>query len=561
MREWARILVRTAVTVAVLSAAYLAVAWWAGRQLPAALVVEGVSVGGMTTERAAERLSVELAAKAKSTIRVDLAGSDVSLVVDPALAGLALDIPGTLAGLDGFTLEPGVIWSRLSGRVERTVEVRVDRARLTDYVTAKARDIESAPVEGSVSFADGKVVATPAKDGLAVNVDDAVRKVEQAWPRVESVTAQTTVTEPKVSQEKVEAAVRSFAAPAMSAPITIVVGDKVTPVTPQQYSGALSMAPDASGTLAPVVDAEALRGVAAAATNALVQPAKDASIVLEGGVPVVRPSVDGVAVDTAPAADLLVKAMTSAERRVTLSTTPAKPGFTTEAAQALGVKEVIATFDSRFPYNPSRTANLVTASQTINGTLIRPGEVFSLNKVLGERTEAKGYREGYVIENGRLVKGTGGGVSQISTVIYNLAWFSGVALTEHHAHSFYISRYPEGREATVYWPTVDNKFTNNSPYGMLIQMWVSDNQVHGRVWSTKVYAVDSVKGPRTNVRPGKVIVDNSTTCVPQPEMVPGFDVTVQRVFRKDGAVVKTESYTTKYDPEDRVTCTNPNHKT
>ena len=64
------------------------------------------------------------------------------------------------------------------------------------------------------------------------------------------------------------------------------------------------MAPDASGTLAPVVDAEALRGVAAAATNALVQPAKDASIVLEGGVPVVRPSVDGVAVDTAPAADL-----------------------------------------------------------------------------------------------------------------------------------------------------------------------------------------------------------------------------------------------------------------
>jgi hypothetical protein len=108
---------------------------------------------------------------------------------------------------------------------------------------------------------------------------------------------------------------------------------------------------------------------------------------------------------------------------------------------------------------------------------------------------------------------------------------------------------------------VDNKFTNNSPYGMLIQMWVSDNQVHGRVWSTKVYAVDSVKGPRTNLRPGKVIVDNSTTCVPQPEMVPGFDVTVQRVFRKDGAVVKTESYTTKYDPEDRVTCTNPNHKT
>jgi vancomycin resistance protein YoaR len=315
------------------------------------------------------------------------------------------------------------------------------------------------------------------------------------------------------------------------------------------------MVPDATGALAPVVDTEALRGVVVSATSGFVVPAQNASIVLEGGAPVVRPSVAGVAVDTTPAADLLVKAMTAPDRRMALSLVPAAPALTTEAAQALGVKELVATFDSTFPNNPDRTVNLTTAANTINGTLIKPGEVFSLNGILGERTAAKGYREAGMILNGRLVKATGGGVSQISTVIYNLAWFSGVALTEHQAHSFYISRYPAGREATVNWPTIDNKWTNTTPYGMLVQMWVSGSQVHGRMWSTKVYDVEAIEGPRTNPRPGKVIRDSSAGCVPQSSIVAGFDITVKRVIRKAGAVVKTESYTTKYDAEDQVICT------
>jgi vancomycin resistance protein YoaR len=151
-------------------------------------------------------------------------------------------------------------------------------------------------------------------------------------------------------------------------------------------------------------------------------------------------------------------------------------------------------------------------------------------------------------------------VSQVSTVVYNLAWFSGATLVEHTAHAFYISRYPEGREATVYWPGIDNRFTNSTPHGMLIQMWVADSQVHGRIWSTKTYDVDAVKGPRTNLRPGETITDDSVGCVSQPDMVPGFDVTVTRVIKQDGAEVKREEYTTRYRPEDRVVCTNPNHQ-
>jgi vancomycin resistance protein YoaR len=555
VREWGRILARSMIAIVVLAGAYLAVAWWTGRAVPAALVVEGVSVGGMTTEQATERLQAEFAAKVKAPIRVDLAGTNSSFSLEPATAGLTLDLPGTLAGLSGFTVDPSVIWNRLSGRPERPLLVHVDQNRLSEALTAQAVKVQSAPVDGTVSFVGGKVVTTPAHNGLALHVDDAARKITQAWPRVQSVTADATVTEPKVTQAKLDAAVRTFATPAMSGPVTIVIGDKTAVVTPEQYAGALSMVPDATGALAPVVDTEALRGVVVSATSGFVVPAQNASIVLEGGAPVVRPSVAGVAVDTTPAADLLVKAMTAPDRRMALSLVPAAPALTTEAAQALGVKELVATFDSTFPNNPDRTVNLTTAANTINGTLIKPGEVFSLNGILGERTAAKGYREAGMILNGRLVKATGGGVSQISTVIYNLAWFSGVALTEHQAHSFYISRYPAGREATVNWPTIDNKWTNTTPYGMLVQMWVSGSQVHGRMWSTKVYDVEAIEGPRTNPRPGKVIRDSSAGCVPQSSIVAGFDITVKRVIRKAGAVVKTESYTTKYDAEDQVICT------
>ena len=555
MREWGRILARSMIAIVVLAGAYLAVAWWTGRAVPAALVVEGVSVGGMTTEQATERLQAEFAAKVKAPIRVDLAGTNSSFSLEPATAGLTLDLPGTLAGLSGFTVDPSVIWNRLSGRPERPLLVHVDQNRLSEALTAQAVKVQSAPVDGTVSFVGGKVVTTPAHNGLALHVDDAARKITQAWPRVQSVTADATVTEPKVTQAKLDAAVRTFATPAMSGPVTIVIGDKTAVVTPEQYAGALSMVPDATGALAPVVDAEALRGVVVSATSGFVVPAQNASIVLEGGAPVVRPSVAGVAVDTTPAADLLVKAMTAPDRRLALSLVPAAPALTTEAAQALGVKELVATFDSTFPNNPDRTVNLTTAANTINGTLIKPGEVFSLNGILGERTAAKGYREAGMILNGRLVKATGGGVSQISTVIYNLAWFSGVALTEHQAHSFYISRYPAGREATVNWPTIDNKWTNTTPYGMLVQMWVSGSQVHGRMWSTKVYDVEAIEGPRTNPRPGKVIRDSSAGCVPQSSIVAGFDITVKRVIRKAGAVVKTESYTTTYDAEDQIICT------
>jgi vancomycin resistance protein YoaR len=233
-----------------------------------------------------------------------------------------------------------------------------------------------------------------------------------------------------------------------------------------------------------------------------------------------------------------------------------QPRLTTAQAEKIKPKEVISTFSTQFPYNPPRTENITIAARTLNGTFVAPGQTFSLNGVLGQRTAAKGYNSAPVIVNGRLTKDFGGGISQLSTTLFNAIFFSGARIEEHHPHSFYISRYPEGREATISWPDVDNRFTNDTGYGILIQAFVSGNSVTVTFHGTKVWDIEAAKGPRRNVVQPKNIVDDRPTCVPQTP-TPGFDVTVTRIFKKAGKVVKTSSFNTHYIPEDNVRCTHP----
>jgi vancomycin resistance protein YoaR len=169
---------------------------------------------------------------------------------------------------------------------------------------------------------------------------------------------------------------------------------------------------------------------------------------------------------------------------------------------------------------------------------------------------AKGYRKAPVIYAGRLVSDYGGGVSQVSTTTFNAAFFGGVRVNEHTAHSFYIARYPEGREATVSWPDVDQKWTNDTGFGILIQAHVQGANITVTLWGTKTRDIEAVKGPRRNVVRPKVIVDAHSGCVPQLP-TPGFDVTVTQIFKKSGAQVKTVLFNTHYIPEDNVTCTPP----
>ena len=127
-------------------------------------------------------------------------------------------------------------------------------------------------------------------------------------------------------------------------------------------------------------------------------------------------------------------ALTSPERAATIPVTVSQPKYTTEKAKATLPKGLISTFTTYFPANGGgRVTNIRLAARTLNGTYVPPGGTFSLNGVLGQRTPEKGYDKGGVISNGRLSENYGGGISQVSTTLFNAAFFAGIAVRGVHA--------------------------------------------------------------------------------------------------------------------------------
>ena len=556
MRDSGSAALRLVIALVVLAGAYLGAAWFLGQHVPANTTVAGVPIGGMTPVRAESTLRRALGDRGEQP--VVLKSGDRSVQLAPARAGLSLDLGGTVAGLSGFSLAPADLWDHLTGGSDEPLRTSVDRGALEAALRGAGPQLGTTAVEGGITFRGGKVAVVEPVAGAALAVERTATTVADRWPAAGPIQATLDVTPPKVSAEEVTRANAEFATPAMSGPVTVAVGDRKFTVAPAAFAPALSMRPDASGRLAPLVDDAKLVAVVhqAAAAAGLESKPRDAKITFSGTKAVVVPSAAGATLDDASIVSTFVPALTSPSRTATVAGKVVQPKLTTAQAEKIKPKEVISTFTTQFPYNPPRTENITIAARTLNGTFVAPGQTFSLNGVLGQRTAAKGYNSAPVIVDGRLTKDFGGGISQLSTTLFNAIFFSGARIEEHHPHSFYISRYPEGREATISWPDVDNRFTNDTGYGILIQALVSGNSVTVTFHGTKVWDVEATKGPRRNVVQPRNIVDDRSTCVPQTP-TPGFDVSVTRIFKKAGKQVKTSGFNTHYIPEDNVRCTHP----
>jgi vancomycin resistance protein YoaR len=176
--------------------------------------------------------------------------------------------------------------------------------------------------------------------------------------------------------------------------------------------------------------------------------------------------------------------------------------------------------------------------------------------MVGRRDRARGFVEAPQILRGQFVKDVGGGVSQFATTMFNAVFFSGMKDIEHHPHSYYISRYPPGREATVSFPQPDLKWQNDSPDGVLVKTSYTQRSITVTFWGTKRYEIESVTGERTRIKPfGKEYVDRDD-CTPASG-AEGFDIVVTRVFKKNGVVIRREPFKTRYLPEPNFICGPP----
>jgi len=159
----------------------------------------------------------------------------------------------------------------------------------------------------------------------------------------------------------------------------------------------------------------------------------------------------------------------------------------------LGISELIGEFTTEHPADEDRVINIQRMADIVRGAVIEPGDTFSLNSYVGERTTAKGFVPAGVIYDGVFDEDVGGGVSQFATTLFNASFFGGLDFVEYQPHSIYIDRYPFGREATVNWPTVDLRIRNPSDFPVLIWTEYTPTTI-----TVKLFGTATVSGAQTD---------------------------------------------------------------
>lgn len=554
--------------VAVLAAGLYGVGYAvAGDKMPKNATIASIAVGGLTPSQAQTKLETEYAAIATKPIEVALDSEQKkTLSVDPAEAGLMVDYPATIAQAGGGrSFHPAAIWRVLTGGSKTEPVVTVDQAKLAAAVADLAGQLDSKPIDATVTYAKGKVAKTPGSSGIVVEQDEAAQAIRAAYlgETQTAVFLPAEVTEPAITGAEADEFVKNVATATVSGPVTVKVGDAGSlAVSPAMLTEALTVT-TTDGALGQALDpARLLKGAESEVKKLTLKKPKNATVKLVDGKPTVIDAVRGTGVAAADLAKAVEAVLTrpAAERTVSVAPSGQDAKFGTEDAKKLGIKQVIGEFTTQFPYAPYRNTNIGRAAQLINGTVLKPGETFSLNKIVGERTYANGFVDGNIISGGQFKLEPGGGVSQSATTTYNAMFFAGLEDIEHKPHSLFIDRYPAGREATVAWPTVDLRFKNNTKYGVLVQANVKKGSpgvpgsITVKMWSTKTWdKVTSSKLRRSNFTSGRDVTATGPKCQPMSP-VAGFDVNYERLFHKDGKVAKREKFHWRYNPTDHVTC-------
>jgi vancomycin resistance protein YoaR len=450
-----------------------------------------------------------------------------------------------------------VLWGRIFGLGAVEPRSDVNKAALRDALEKAGSELNVAPVEGAITFAGATPEVTDPVPGTSVDVSAAVDSVARTWLTAERpLELPTKETAPTVGADAVDKALTDLAQPLVSAPVTVSVEGTLAELSPEQLAANATFVAHGDA-LDLELDGQGLAEAVAEVNPAIEVAGEDAKIVLQGGKPTIIPSTTGKGLEPDQLAEAVRKAGTSGDRTAEVALVVAEPEFTTADAEALGVKEVIADFSTPMPYDPVRTTNLKVGAQKVTGVLVKPGEEFSLLDVIGPISAANGYVSSGVVEDGFVSTAVGGGLSQLSTNMFNVGYLAGMDDVTHTPHSRWFERYPAGREATLWEPSTDMIWRNNTDYGVLVQSWVTGDRVHSRLWGTKVWDVKTTTSDKYNIVQPKTVYNPSPECTPESGGNPGFTVTVNRQRFKDGALHDDKSLTWTYNPWNKVVCGEP----
>ena len=533
------------------------------QQLADGTEVAGVDVGGLTQPEAVAKLN-SLYAKVREDRVTFVAGEERfsyaanQLGVEPDWRGA---VTAAARAGDGFGPIRGFrrIHTRFFG-AEVLPRVGVSDAALEFALDKIAERTDRAPRSAALVRRGLRIVVVSDRSGRRLEREPAARLVVRSLGSLERPSDATAlpvaVTMPPVTAPML-AAVARRARLAVSAPVLLRGKTRSWRLPRWRMAQLLSLPRGGSRRLAlagPRADA-----YFRALSERVGRPPRDAGFVVYGDLVKVVPSRNGTELDVPRTSRALLRAATSRANRVAqVSIAVAKPDITTREAVAMGIDTRMASYKTYNAGTWDRITNLRLGVTLLDGTLVAPGGTFSLNEAIGERTEERGFRKAPVIIGTRYEEEVGGGTSQVATTVFNAAWEAGLRITERNPHSLYIDRYPLGRDATVYWPSLDLKFVNDTDNWVLVKGFPESDGISVSIYGGERRRVESSEGEMTvtGTPPVKRVKDPTLpvgqTVVDEYGSSPSRTTVTRTIYGPDGKLISEETWNTSYKGETKV---------
>lgn len=521
-------------------------------KIPRAVSVNGVDISAMDRTAAVEKLEDELAGV--ETEPVTVTSGDLHTDLIPAESGLALDNQRAVDNIEEPSLNPFTrLYSFFRSTRDIPVETNVDETQLQPALERVKKDLSTDPVDGMLELNKGELKVTDPKLGQTVDAGSLHNAVTDNWLASEGVDVDPEEVEPAINDAAIEAMRTGDAAKALDNPITLKAKNNVTATLNKPEISQFTSIEKKEGKLKLAVDANRAQELLAERSEGADVPGVNAKISFNGNEKQVTPSENGEIIDWEPTMKDFDKRVTGDDREWDATYKPDPAEFTTEDAKKATFNDTVGEFTTE-GYSAASGKNIELVAQQVNGAVVNPGETFSLNGYTGPRGTAQGYVESGIIIDGHSGSAVGGGISQFATTLYNAAYFAGMEDTAHTPHSYYISRYPAGREATVYEGAIDLQFTNTFNTPVRIETDFGGGKITVRLKGTKTVDVESVNNGRwANTDPQPMSVPGSD-CSPSSG-APGFTTSDTRIIKDlGGKELSRETTTTVYDPQPIVRC-------
>jgi vancomycin resistance protein YoaR len=533
------------------------------QQLAEGTHVAGVDVGGLTQGQAVDALEARFADVEET--KVTFTAGDKSHELAANQLGVEPDWRAAVSAAaqsgDGFGPIRGFrrLHTRFFG-AEVLPRVAVSNAALEFALDRAAKDTDEPAVSARVVRRGLRIGVVRERAGSHLEREAAARTIVRSLGSLERTSAPVAlpvVTSPPRVTARMLRPVARRARVVVSAPVTLRGAQRSFRIPRWRLAELLALPKDGERTLrfaGPKANAYFL-----ALSKRVGNPPVDARFSVSGESVQVVPSRVGTELAIPATARALLRAASSRTNRVaTLSVARALPDRTTAEALAMGIDRRMGAYKTYNSGTSDRITNLRLGVTLLDDTLLPPGGTFSLNGTIGERTVERGFRSAPVIIGTRYEEEVGGGTSQVATTVFNAAWEAGLRITERNPHSLYISRYQLGRDATVYWPSLDLKFVNDTNHWVLVKGFVEYDGISVAIYGGEERRVESSEGTLevTGPAPVKRVKDASllvgTSVVEEEGSSPTRTSVTRTIYGEDGELLRSETWNTSYRGETRI---------